>query len=178
MRKLLTATAMIALAATAACNRSGGSNNVNASQSNGAAATSPANSAGANAAAPSAATGEAEVRALLDQIYAPYANEDMPGRDIEVFFAPEIVKAITAEEGGIDVDPFIDAQDWAPFRPNIQRVTMSGNDRAEASVNFTSMGTSKTLIYQLVRTAAGWKVADIRSGTGNLRSKFNLPPLP
>ena len=177
MTRFLTAAAMVALAGmTVACNRSGGANTANAGEANGAATQNAAAAPAAGSQA--AAAAEAEVRALLDQIYAPYAGEEMTGRDIEVFFTPELVRAIGAEEGGIDADPFIDAQDWAPFRPNIQQVTVKGDDRAEASVNFTSMGTSKTLVYQLVRMPAGWKVADIRSGRGSLRTRFKLPPLP
>lgn len=170
MKKVMAAAFALALAGTAACNRSGGSANT-------ANAASPAKPNAAAPAAPTdAAAAERDIRALLAEIYAPYASDNAPGREIAGFMEPQLAQAMAADENGIDADPFIDAQDYSPFKPNIQRVSVTG-ERAEASVNFTSLGSSKTLIYHLVRTPGGWKIADIRSGSGTLRSQYQLQPV-
>jgi hypothetical protein len=168
MKKMMVAGLLLALAGTAACNRSGGdANSANAAKGNGSAAP---------AAATDNAAAERDIRALLGEVYAPYASDNAPGGDIARFMEPQLAQAMTADENGIDADPFIDAQDYSPFKPNIQRVSVTG-ERAEASVNFTSLGKSKTLIYNLVRTPGGWKIADIRSGSGTLRSQYKLQPV-
>ena len=168
MKKVMAAALLLALAGTAACNRSGGGAN--------AANAATGNKAAAPAAATDTAAAERDIRALLDEIYAPYASDNAPGREIARFMEPQLARAMTQDENGIDADPFIDAQDYSPFKPNIQRVSVTG-ERAEASVNFTSLGSSKTLIYHLARTPGGWKIADIRSGTGTLRSQYQLQPV-
>jgi hypothetical protein len=167
MKKMMVAGMLLALAGTAACNRSGGGAN--------AANAAKGNESAAPAAATDNAAAERDIRALLGEVYAPYASDNAPGGDIARFMEPQLAQAMTADENGIDVDPFIDAQDYSPFKATIQRVSVTG-ERAEASVGFASFGKSKTLIYDLVRTPGGWKIADIRSGSGTLRSQYKLQP--
>ena len=171
MKKMMVAGMLLALAGTAACNRSGGdANAANAAKGNETAAPAAPAATTDNAAA------ERDIRTLLGEVYAPYASDNAPGGDIARFMEPQLAQAMTADENGIDVDPFIDAQDYSPFKANVQRVTVTG-ERAEASVGFASFGQSKTLIYNLVRTPGGWKIADIRSGSGTLRSQYKLQPM-
>jgi len=169
--------AALLLGLSTACNSGGSAGNAGAGAGAGAGAANA--SAQANAAAPAqpsqGAAAEAEVRALLDQIYAPYATDDAPGREIASFMEPSLAGAMTASEQGIDVDPFIDAQDYEPFKPSYEAIKVTG-DRAEAAVRINSLG-ERTIDYRLVRTPGGWKIADIRSANGNLRDAYKLPPL-
>lgn len=167
MRSVTTVALVLAAAATSACNRqSGGSNtaasNASANSTNSAAAA-PATPADATAAAQPAA-GEAEVRAFLDRVYAPYAIENGTGGDLAANLEPELAAALQKRESGIDVDPVIDAQDWTAFRPTYENVQLKG-DRAVATASFNN-GEATRIDYQLLRTAAGWKIYDIQSANG------------
>ncbi len=163
----------------AACSNSGSAGNAasgTAGAINGAAAATAANQSAAAPAASRDAAGQVEVRAFLDQIYSPYASDEAPGREIASFMEPELAARLNASEEGINADPFIDAQDYEPFKPNYQSVRVSG-DRAEAVVRINSLG-ERTLSYKFVRTAGGWKIADINSPeSGSLREAYGLPPL-
>lgn len=120
--------------------------------------------------------GEARVRTLLDRIYAPYASDDAPGRDIAGFMEPQLAAALTRSEQGINVDPFIDAQDYEPFRPTYRSIKVTG-DRAEAVVRLNSFG-ERVITYRLARQPSGWKIADINTPNGgSLRGAYGLPPL-
>jgi len=121
------------------------------------------------------ASAESEVRALLDEIYAPYSTDDAQSREIASFMEPALARAMTESEEGINVDPFIDAQDFKPFKPAYESIKVTGS-RAEAVVRIKSFG-DRRLQYLLVRTPGGWKIADIRAESGNLRDYYKLPPL-
>jgi hypothetical protein len=91
------------------------------------AAASPNNTANSNSAAtasPSAAASETEVREFLDDIYAPYAVEGGETGDWESVLEPELAAAVATEEGRPDANPFIDAQDWTPFRARYDNITV------------------------------------------------------
>ena len=171
MRNTLLLLAVAGLAS--ACNR----------QASNGTATAPENRAGTTQRTPhgpdlhAAATAERDIRALLDQIYAPYASDNAPGREIGSFMEPQLAAAMAAEENGPNADPFIDAQDYAPFRPDVGAIRVDG-DRAEATVRFTSLS-ERTIAYRFLRTPGGWKVADIRGPNGgSLRAQYGLPALP
>lgn len=173
MQKMVTASALLALIGMAsACNRESGGDAAKGNDTAGINATG--NAAGTRQASASA---EAEVRGLLDRIYAPYATDDARDIDIASFMEPQLAAAMSRTEGGVDADPFIDAQDYAAFRPTYEGVAVNG-DRAEATASFNNMGNQTRVNYQLVRTPDGWKVADIRSaGGGSFRSQYGLQPL-
>lgn len=179
MNKLATAAALFALASGAsACNRQGGDA---AARSDAANAAAEAQAAGANAAIAARqaeAAGEAEVRSLLDRIYAPYATDEARDIDMAGLMEPQLAAAMSRSQEGVNADPFIDAQDYSAFRPTYEGVSVSG-DRAEATASFSNMGRPTRITYQFVFTGGGWKIADIRSaGGGSFRSHYNLPPLP
>ena len=178
MKKLVTATALIAaISMASACNRQGGSAN-NAAGANGTAAAAGTSSTAAAGGAQQASAGEAEVRAVLDRIYAPYATDDARDIDIASFMEPQLAAAMNSRQEGVNADPFIDAQDYSAFRPTYEGVTVTG-DRAQATASFNNMGNPTRVDYQFVRTPGGWKVADIRSAEGgSFRSQYNLPALP
>jgi len=171
MNKAITTALLLTLAATGACNRPSGGNNA----SNAAAGNSANAAAAAPAAAPAAgqpAEAEAEVRAFLDSIYAPYATEGGDGADYSKVLEPQLAAALEKMEGGIDADPFIDAQDWTPFRPTYENVQMKG-DRAIATAAFSNGGTATRIDYQMMRTPEGWKVYDVQSANGgSLRERI------
>lgn len=174
MKKMVTATALAALiGAASACSQGGDANNGTKA---GAAAANSAGQAAAAGGAGQVAAAEAEVRALLDRVYAPYATANAPGREIGSFMEPQLAQKMAATEEGIDADPFIDAQDYTPFRPEYRSVRVNG-DRAEAAVRISSMG-QRTINYQFVRTPDGWKIADVGTEqNGTLRGRYDLPPL-
>jgi hypothetical protein len=170
LQKRLTAAILVAGLA-AACSRGSGGNEAG----NSAAPAPAATAASANATAP--ASTEREVRALLDEIYGPYASANAPGRDIGRFMEPQLADAMRRSQDGPDADPFLDAQDYAPFRPEIGPIRIAG-DRAETDVRVRSLG-ERTIHYAFVRSAAGWKIADIRGPTsGSLRAHYHLPSSP
>lgn len=175
MNKVMTATLLLTVAATGACNRQSGA-------ANNAAGNAGANSANAAAAAPAAtpaaaqpAAGEAEVRALLDRIYAQYATDNGEGPAWEEVLEPQLAAAVSAEEGGPGADPFIDAQDYSPFRPTYEGVEVRG-DRAIATAVFNNFGKPTRIDYQMIRTSGGWKVHDVQSKEGgSLRERMMKP---
>jgi hypothetical protein len=173
MNKAMTTALLLAVAATGACNRPSGGNNA-ANTANAAAAAPATTNAGAAApgAAAQAGQSEAEVRAFLDRIYAPYATDGGTGADYATILEPQLAAALEKTEGGIDADPFIDAQDWTALRPTYENVAVNG-DRATATASFTNGGTATRIDYQMLRTAAGWKVYDVQSANGgSLRERI------
>ena len=176
MTKLMTtAGALVLLAATAtACNSAGAPNNSSGSGANITAAPSATgtSTASAPAATADARNGEAEVRAFLDRVYAPYASGGGEGADYEAVLEPQLAAAIGATEGGPGADPFIDAQDWTAFRPTYENIQVRG-ERATATATFSNGGTPTRIRYELLRTPAGWRAYDIQSANGgSLRQQF------
>jgi len=174
MNKMTMLAAVLAVAATGACNRQSGTanaaNNAGSNAGNSAAAAAPAAAPAAAAGQPAAS--EAEVRAFLDSIYAPYATEGGSGADYAAVLEPQLAAALEKREGGIDADPFIDAQDWTPFRPTYENVQLKG-ERAIATATFSNGGTATKIDYQLMRTPAGWRVFDVQSANGgSLRERI------
>jgi hypothetical protein len=179
MNKAATMALVLAVAATGACNRqSGAANNATSSTGGNNASATAAAPAAPNAAAPAAAqpaAAEAEVRSLLDRIYAQYATDEGKGPEWAEVFEPQLAAAIDAEEGGPGADPFIDAQDYSPFRPTYENVQVRG-DRALATAVFSNFGKAKRIDYQVIRTPAGWKVFDVQSPEGgSLRERMMKP---
>lgn len=175
MKNVTTAALVLALAAGGACNRQAGGTNTAAatagSNTNNAAAAAPAASTTTPAAA-QPAEGEAEVRAFLDRIYAPYATDSGSGADYAAVLEPQLAAVLEKRESGIDADPFIDAQDWTPFRPTYENVQLKG-DRAIATAAFSNGGTATRIEYQLLRTPGGWRVYDVQSANGgSLRERI------
>lgn len=169
MKAIYTAAALLALAAAPACSRDGAKHNA-AGNGSATAAYKTEAPAAQPAASPTSAAAEAEVRALLDRIYAPYASDNGDSVAWADAFEPKLAAAIGDEEGEPGADPFIDGQDYSPFRPTYEGIQIDG-DRALAVARFTLFGEPRRMEYQLVRTPAGWRVHDIRSGTGSVRER-------
>ncbi len=109
---------------------------------------------------------------FIQRIYAGYAHQnynplDRPDRT----FTPKLTTAIRDDErlangevGYLDGDPLCDCQDYAKLRATIRSLKVSGKANAIAAVHITyGTGEARDLKLTLVRTANGWRVADISS---------------
>ena len=126
-----------------------------------------------------ALAGEQTPRAFVAWIYSHYQGSAdakagagvmlVTPAQIRRYFAPPLADRIVADRAAaakrdevpaLDSDPFIDAQDWDIRHVAIQ--IESANDRtARASVRFENFGQAETVRLELVRTPAGWRVADV-----------------
>lgn len=123
-------------------------------------------------------------QAFLDDLYAPYRAKGFNGQPYtraERFFEPTLAAAMQrdyqlAQRNGVpptlNGDPFVDAQEWEVTNLSI-RVTSSG-EQATAMVSFMNFKQKKTLAVELVRTGAGWRIADITGAGGSLRTLYRL----
>ena len=73
----------------------------------------------------------------------------------------------------LDGDPFVDAQDWEITDLTI-KVATSGSDKATGTVTFKNFEDDKTVTLDLTKTAAGWRIADIRTGERSLREIYKV----
>jgi len=108
-------------------------------------------------------------RAFVERLYSGYRDPDYsplerPGR----VFAPPLVAAIREdrrlsrdEVGYMDADPLCQCQDPTGLRPRIGEVRSSGRTGASVKVGIDFGPDRRELRLQLVRTAAGWRVADV-----------------
>ena len=121
-----------------------------------------------------AAVASAETpRHFVERIYAGYARESYsplarPGR----IFAPVLVAAIhedqrlsKGEVGFLDGDPVCDCQDPAGLRATIADIATTAPNAATVHVALRFGTDRRALTLRLVRTAAGWRIADITSAT-------------
>jgi hypothetical protein len=123
-------------------------------------------------------------QAFLESIYLPYRQRGFKGQpytDFERFFAPDLARAMKRESDYakrrgeppiINGDPFVDAQDWQ-ITDLVVRATGSG-DKATGVVSFSNQGKPKRLALELVRTEAGWRIADIAGAGGSLRALYKV----
>jgi hypothetical protein len=128
------------------------------------------------AAAPGLAQ-DAGAKAFLQGVYATYqasdkavdiSSEKQAGR----YFVPSLARLIGRdvaqskkrnEVGKLDFDPFTGGQDWAPTRIDLAVAAGATPERATGTARFTAPGEKQltTVTLDLVRTAAGWRIADI-----------------
>jgi len=123
-------------------------------------------------------------QAFLESVYAPYKAKSAKGQDYtkaERFFEPVLTRAMTRDyqlahknnvPPTLNGDPFVDAQEWEISGLTI-RVAEAG-DTATGIVSFVNLSQKKTLAIELVKTAAGWRIADIAGGSGSLRSLYKI----
>jgi hypothetical protein len=127
-------------------------------------------------------------KAFLDGIYRSYlgkVSKGIPLSDASVirrYFAPPLADAIVkdmadankrGEVPALNGDPFIDAQDWEIANLAIA-VKAAATDKAVATVSFTNFRERRTISLDLVRTGAGWRIAEIRAPSGSLRELYKL----
>lgn len=120
------------------------------------------------AAAPAAET----PKAYMERLYASYRNANFnPFDHPERYFAPRLLAAIRedarlahGEVGHVDGDPICQCQDPDGLHASIKGVAREGRGKAvvRVSIGFTGYKPRPTT-YILVRTNAGWRIADVSS---------------
>jgi Protein of unknown function (DUF3828) len=109
-------------------------------------------------------------RAFVDRLYAQYSNENYsPFEHSERIFAPGLNAAIKEDErlahgevGFLDGDPICDCQDTGGMHSRVLSVAVTGgNATAHVLLKWEGEKDSRDIQLRLVRTAAGWRVADV-----------------
>jgi hypothetical protein len=126
-------------------------------------------SVGAMAAGPSATS-------FVEAIYASYKVKDGKGIPLDSdaalkrYFEPRLAALIIKDRnkaGGelstLDMDPFIDAQDWDISAVDVA-VRDTGAEKASAIVSFKNLGKPTPVVLELVKLRDGWRIADINWG--------------
>jgi hypothetical protein len=111
-------------------------------------------------------------RAFVERLYANYAHEDYsPFVHPERVFAPGLLAAINedsrlanGEVGYLDGDPICSCQDTGGMRSSVASVTGSrGQATARVTVSWEGTTDRRDIRLKLIRTPAGWRVADVSS---------------
>jgi hypothetical protein len=128
-------------------------------------------------AAPSLAQ-DSSAKQFLQEIYKHYVGADAPGADISKpetasrYFQPSVVELLMkpdpeydTDEGGLSFDPFANGQEIEIKSVDITVVSETA-ERAKATASFRNAGRKQTVTFELVKTAKGWRIADMSwSGT-------------
>ncbi len=115
--------------------------------------------------------------AFLQELYAHYEKSD---KGVDIGSPAERARYFTArladliekdireskkrdEVGRLDMDPFIGGQEWAPTKIELKAEPGAKPDQATGSASFTPPGEKDVMVVTLalVKTAAGWRIADI-----------------
>jgi Protein of unknown function (DUF3828) len=120
---------------------------------------------------------DAGAQAFLQSLYAIYQTSDKAldiGSEPKAarYFVPSLAKLIGQdvaqaakrnEVGKLDFDLFVGGQDWAPTRIDVKVAAGAAADRAPGTARFTAPGEKQRSVVtlDLVKTAAGWRIADI-----------------
>ena len=126
-------------------------------------------SVGAMAAEPSATS-------FVEAIYAPYKVKDGKGNPLDSdaavkrYFEPRLAALIikdhnkaAGELSTLEMDPFIDAQDWDISAVDVA-VRDTSAEKASAKVSFKNLGKPTTVVLDLVKLRGEWRIADINWG--------------
>jgi len=79
---------------------------------------------------------------------------------------------VDSEACNLDFDPIIDAQDYDDdVASTLHTERMGTGTPVRVKVEFTNLGSSKTMTYTLIQVGDGWKISDVRSSSyGSLSS--------
>jgi hypothetical protein len=121
-------------------------------------------------AAPATAPAETP-RHFVERVYAGYRDPDFsPLKRPERVFAPALVAAMREEArlsrgevGFMDADPLCECQDPSGLRPSVTDAApiRPAAARVRVTLRFGEGGELRELTLRLVRTAAGWRIADV-----------------
>jgi Protein of unknown function (DUF3828) len=111
-------------------------------------------------------------RAFLTRLYARYESGNLkPFPRQEQVYAPELVRQMRLnaklygpeQVGLIDYDPVCQCQDVSELKARIFDITPTGRGKAEArvSIGFGDGTVHHEIRVNLIRAAAGWRIADI-----------------
>ncbi len=125
-------------------------------------------------------------RGFLEGIFKRYTGPESKG--IQIGTRPQLDRYFTAsvaaqidrdfavakrknEVPELNGDPFVGAQDW-----EIKNVRVSISNETSAAANgtvtFNNAGREQTVRYDLIRTAYGWRIDDIKWPQGSLRGIY------
>ena len=133
---------------------------------------------------------EASARAFVTAIYDAYKGKNGNGisldseTNVRRYFEPSLAALIRKDQkdaarrddvGALDIDPFVDAQDW-----DIAAFDIAASDaapgKASATVSFSNRDKPTTVVLDLVKIKNDWKISNItwkRDGeTNTLRGLF------
>jgi len=87
----------------------------------------------------------------------------------KAYFDPALAKLLVADAKRaaprLDFDPFIDGQDFELSPVTYQTKTVSPSE-VLVTAQFLNFDETKSIIYKVVRTGAGWRIADVQWGGG------------
>src|SRR6516162_8520760 len=140
--------------------------------------------------AAAARAGDASATAFITAIYNSYKGKDANGvpldseRTIGRYFEPKLASLMAKDQkdaarrqevGSLDLDPFVDAQDWDITSFDIV-VSDAAAGKAQATVKFVNQDQPMTVVLDLVGIRNAWRIHDItwlRDGkTETLRNIF------
>jgi Protein of unknown function (DUF3828) len=113
--------------------------------------------------------------ALVKEIYAAYRGKNAKGIPLDNtavlrrYFDPPLAALILEDQRNaarrneapqLDGDPFVDAQDWDIADFDIAAVN-AGPGKATATVKFVNQGAPTTVVLDLVRVKANWRISDV-----------------
>jgi hypothetical protein len=127
--------------------------------------------------APASRAQDPGAQAFLQSIYATYEKSD---KSVDItseakaarYFVPSLTKLLARdlaeskkrqEVGRLDFDPFVAAQDWGKTKIELKVAPGASADRATGTARFTAVGEKEPTVVtlDLVKTPAGWRIADI-----------------
>jgi len=111
-------------------------------------------------------------RQFVTRAFAGYRSASFNPLDKpERWFAPRLIAAIRddaklahGEVGYLDGDPICQCQDPDGMRPSVVRAALHGRDQATVKVSIGwPHDKPRPATFSLVRTPAGWRIADVSS---------------
>ena len=111
-------------------------------------------------------------RQFVTRAFAGYRSASFNPLDKpERWFAPRLIAAIRddaklahGEVGYLDGDPICQCQDPDGMRPSVVRAALHGRDQATVKVSIGwPHDKPRPATFSLVRTTAGWRIADVSS---------------
>jgi hypothetical protein len=146
------------------------------------------------AAMPAANADDGAALVFVKAIYNSYTKKGSDGVLIDSgsklrrYFEPQLADVMNkdqedaakhGDEGTLDSDPFIDAQDF-DIKTFDVTIKDTAPGKASATVTFTNLGTPRTIVLDLVTVKNAWRIYDItwqRDGKpATLRGLFKLNP--
>jgi|TARA_R110002126_G_scaffold98508_3_gene229086 hypothetical protein len=111
--------------------------------------------------------------ALLEAFYKPYLDGDFSVDDavfrsagLQALYDADAENTPEGEMGALGFDPYIDAQDFELSALRIDTPAISGG-YATVVVTFSNFGARRSLSYELVQEADGWKIDDVVSSNAD-----------
>ena len=128
---------------------------------------------------PPADAGRADPAAVVRAFYQPYmgAEAHPPGFEQVAPLSAALTADLAAmnartqagDEGSLDFDPIVDAQDFQVSDVSATTEAIAENSHAVVRASFTNLGERKEVVYDLVWQDNRWKVDNIRTAQWDLR---------